>query len=117
MPNEAQPTNILQEAGAVLSSPEFAEFRAEIPEVVKESKAGYKTTEFWLVVVGSLVTALGVVPTPHDAKGFVLAGLAAAYAVARGIAKHNIAAIEPAPVAVAPADAVVQRSGADAGDA
>jgi hypothetical protein len=64
-------------------------------EVVKETKAGYKTTEFYLTILGSLLTAVGAIPTPHDAKGFIVAGLVALYAVSRGLAKNSVPNITP----------------------
>lgn len=60
------------------------------PVVVKETKAGFKTTEFWLSIVAAVVTATGAIPTPHDAKGYVVAGIVVAYAIARGLAKKGI---------------------------
>lgn len=71
--------------------------------VVKESKAGYKTTEFWLTILSGIGVATDAVPTPHDTKGYALVVLVALYAIARGIAKRGIPSIEPSPVSIAPA--------------
>ena len=59
-------------------------------------KAGYKTTEFWLTVVASIVGLLfasGVIAEGSDLDKImgmgatVLAGMG--YSVSRGISKHN----------------------------
>lgn len=71
------------------------ELEALEPVVVRETKAGYKTTEFYFAAITSALVALGTVPTPHDWKGIVVAGVAALYAVARGIAKKGVANVEP----------------------
>lgn len=65
---------------------------------VQETKAGYKTTEFWLTVAGVIATAVGAVPTPHDAKGYVLVVLVAVYALARGLAKKGVGNVVETPV-------------------
>jgi hypothetical protein len=69
----------------------------EAPLIAKEAKAGYKTTEFWATAVTAFVTAIGVVPTPHNAKGYIVAALVGIYAVARGIAKHGQPNVEVDP--------------------
>lgn len=70
-----------------------------INAIITESKAGYKTTEFWVGVVVSLLTLLGTAPVPDKAKGIILGVIAAAYAISRGIAKQGIPAVEPTPPA------------------
>lgn len=71
----------------------------EIPLVVKESKAGYKTTEFWLVIATGGLTLLGTLPVPDHYKGVIAGALAGLYALSRGIAKKGVAVVEPAPEA------------------
>lgn len=71
------------------------DFAPLIPEVVKESKAGYKTTEFWVSVVSAFLLAVGALPTPHDTKGFAVAAIVGLYAVARGLAKKGVPVVEP----------------------
>lgn len=88
--------------------PAITDFISSIPEVVKESKPGIKTTEFWLTIVISLLTLVNGIPLPDKYEGVVVAALGAAYAISRGIAKNGVASIEPDPVAVAPADEIVQ---------
>lgn len=51
------------------------------------NKPGYKTTEFWLTVISATVVWLDAVPLPEKFEGVVLAGLAAVYSLARGLAK------------------------------
>lgn len=72
-----------------------------IPVLVKESKAGYKTTEFWVTIVTSLLVVLNGIPLPDKYGGFVVAALGAAYAISRGLAKKGVPAVEAAPDAPA----------------
>lgn len=58
-----------------------------LPEVVKESKKGYKTTEFWATVIASVLVLVGPIPVPESKEGGVVALLIGAYTVARGVAK------------------------------
>ena len=58
--------------------------------LVKESKAGYKTTEFWTMVVGSVLVNLNAIPLPEKYEGFVTAGLMGLYALSRGLAKAGV---------------------------
>lgn len=64
---------------------------ADVGVVVQDVKAGYKSTEFWLTVLGLLALNLnGVVLTlPDKYQAIASAVLAAAYAVSRGIAKKS----------------------------
>ena len=65
-----------------------------INAVIKESKAGYKTTEFWVSVVVSLLTVIDAYPVPEKAKGFIVGGIAVAYALSRGFAKQGVPAVD-----------------------
>ena len=65
-----------------------------LPAVVKETKAGYKTTEFWIAVAGSALTVLNGIPLPEKYEGVVVAVFGAAYILSRGIAKKGVPAIE-----------------------
>lgn len=59
--------------------------------LVKETKSGYKTTEFWLTIAGAVLAEVGALPgIGGSAKTFVAAGLAAVYSLSRGIAKNGI---------------------------
>ncbi len=65
--------------------------------IVKESKAGYRTTEFWVSVAVSLLTVLDGIPLPEKFEGAILAAIAVAYTLSRGIAKQGVPHVEPAP--------------------
>lgn len=76
--------------------PGVREVVADLPTAIKETKAGYKTTEFWLTVAGLVALNLnGVIltlPDKYQALGSaVLAGL---YAISRGQAKSGVPTIE-----------------------
>lgn len=62
--------------------------------VIKESKAGFKTTEFWLAVAIALLTVLDGIPLPEQFEGYVVAGIGIAYTLSRGLAKKGIPAVE-----------------------
>lgn len=68
---------------------------SHIPEIIEESKAGYKTTEFWLTVIVGLLTLVNGIPLPEKYEGFVLAALSIAYALSRGIAKKGVPNVIP----------------------
>jgi hypothetical protein len=72
---------------------------ADIPSVIRETKAGYKTTEFWVTVVTALAAMLEVAPVPDGTGGIAGVALAAVYALSRGIAKKGIPHIEQTPEA------------------
>lgn len=76
------------------------ETRDLVPAIIKETKAGYKTTEFWLAVIGLLIVNLnGLVMTlPDKYQAIATAAIAAFYAVSRGQAKSGIPAVEPGPL-------------------
>jgi hypothetical protein len=62
-------------------------------------KPGYLTTEFWVVVltaVGSVVAAAASWLTPRYAA-LASAVAAGAYSIARGLAKHPAAVVNPPP--------------------
>jgi hypothetical protein len=71
--------------------------RVDLPAVIKETKAGYKTTEFWVAIVSLVIVNLnGVVMTlPDKYQAIATAAIAAFYAVARGQAKSGVPALEP----------------------
>lgn len=57
----------------------------------KESKVGYKTTEFWLSLIVILLAQVGALSLPgHYGKTVTTAAAAAAYAVSRGLAKSGV---------------------------
>lgn len=60
------------------------------PLVVKEAKAGYKTTEFWLTIVGAVLTQVGALHLPGKyGDTIATVSLLASYALSRGIAKSG----------------------------
>lgn len=56
---------------------------------MKENKPGYKTTEFWVAIITSGLTWIGdfAGALPPEKAVYVTGGIAAFYAIARGIAK------------------------------
>lgn len=66
----------------------------QLPEVVKESKSGYKTTEFWLALAGiAAVNLNGVVMTlPDKYQALATAIIGGLYALSRGAAKSGVPA-------------------------
>lgn len=85
------------DAKTAAQDPKVVNVFHDIPAVIKETKAGYKTTEFWLTVLGLVAVNLnGVVMTlPDRYQAIASAILAGLYALARGQAKKGIPAIEP----------------------
>jgi hypothetical protein len=61
-----------------------------VPEAVQETRKGYKTTEFWIVLAISVLTVLNGIPLPEKYEGIVVAALGAVYALSRGLAKQGI---------------------------
>lgn len=90
------------ETTTVLPSAELqvGEIVTDAPVVIEETRKGYKTTEFWILVLGSLGTVTNLVPVPDSKEGYLIFGLAAAYVIARGIAKKGVGNVTP----VAPLD-------------
>lgn len=68
-----------------------------ITTIVSESKKGYKTTEFWVAIVVSLLTVLDGIPLPEKFEGALVGALGVAYAISRGLAKQGVPVVEPAP--------------------
>ncbi len=92
---EARPVQAAAEKLDVPDTPEEYEELADLaPVVVRESKEGYKTTEFWVSVVTSLAVVFNGVPLPESKEGYVVAFIAGLYAVARGLAKKGVPAVE-----------------------
>lgn len=63
---------------------------AEVPVLVKESKVGYKTTEFWLTVVTAILLNVNLIPLPDSWQGIATAALVVVYAISRGLAKKGV---------------------------
>lgn len=91
-PGVASLSEAIDAGEALAASPTAGVLRTEVPALVQESKAGYKTTEFWgavAAVLGDVVTSL-----PHNDK-ILVTGLAAVYAIARGLAKNGVPNVTP----------------------
>lgn len=69
---------------------------ADLPEIIAETRKGWKTTEFWLTIAGLLAVNLnGVVLTlPDKYQAIATAVIAGLYAVSRGQAKAGVPHIE-----------------------
>ena len=74
------------------AAPAVTEVVADIPAVIKETKTGYKTTEFWVTLVTAVLALVTALPIQDKA---IAGALAAAYALARGFAKQGVPAVEP----------------------
>lgn len=88
--------NAVDDVRVVLDEDSVKEVISDIAPVIKETKEGWKTTEFWLTVAGLVAVNLNDVvmtlPDKYQAIGSaVLVGL---YAVSRGSAKKGIPAVE-----------------------
>lgn len=73
---------------------DYADIKAAIPTI----KAGYKTTEFWIVVAVclgmSIMTMFGKVPTVDGAT--IVGALTGIYTMVRGLTKNAAVAATPA---------------------
>lgn len=58
------------------------------PGFVKEVKAGYKTTEFWMTLAGVVLTQIGTLHIPGKyGDTIATVGLVGSYVLSRGLAK------------------------------
>lgn len=73
-----------------------------LPYVVAETKKGYRTSEFWITIVGSLLVVLDGIPLPEKYEGAVAGLIGAAYIISRGIAKKGVPHVEQLPDTPAP---------------
>lgn len=89
----------IADAHKLAADPEVVEFVESLPDVVKEAKSGYKTTEFWLALVGIVATQLSVLELPGEhGQTIATVAIAVAYILSRGVAKAGVPSI-PAPSA------------------
>ena len=63
-----------------------------LPEVIRETKAGYKTTEFWMTIATVLCSLLAGLPEKYGA--LVTVGAIGSYSLSRGLAKKGVPHIE-----------------------
>lgn len=68
----------------------YSELAPLAPTLLQEAKAGYKTTEFWLVIVWEAATQTGAIHLPGT-WGKLVAGIGgvASYVLSRGLAKNG----------------------------
>lgn len=87
----------LPPTGGYPEPPQEVEEPEEAAVVIRESKPGWKTTEFWVAVVTLVAVNLnGVVLTlPDKYQAIATAVVAGLYALARGLAKQGIPDVEP----------------------
>jgi hypothetical protein len=72
---------------------ELSDVYSDVVPIVKETKEGYKTTEFWLVALtGVLINVQPAVPEKWQA--ILTAALAGLYALARGHAKSGVPEVD-----------------------
>lgn len=109
-PTATAVTNIAGDVKELIAQPAIGHLIHDIPAVVKETKAGYKTTEFWVAAATVLLTQLGALHLPGH-YGATIATVAAVlgYIVSRGVAKAGVPNVVPDPVVVAPVEEIVQR--------
>lgn len=102
--------DVAKDAQALAITNEFHTLAADAPVLFKETKAGYKTTEFWVALVGAAAVQLSVLDIPGKyGKTITTGALLVAYILSRGAAKSGVPVEEPSPVAIAPVDEVKQR--------
>lgn len=90
------PQQALDDVEAAYKSDAVQTVIHDVPAIVKETKEGYKTTEFWLTIAGlAAVNLNGVVMTlPDRYQAIASAVLAGLYALSRGQAKKGVPHIE-----------------------
>jgi hypothetical protein len=82
----------------------------DLAPVVSETKAGYKTTEFWVALLGIVLAQIGVLHLPGKyGDTITTVALAAGYVLSRGFAKGGVPNVTPSAAAIAPAEEIVQR--------
>lgn len=82
-----------QDVDDILKSGSATDLIAVVPSVVQEARRGYKTTEFWLAVAGTVLTQLGALHLPGK-YGDTIATIAlvGSYILSRGVAKAGVPA-------------------------
>lgn len=74
---------------------QFDHLEPIVVRATKETKAGYKTTEFWLTIIGVLFTQVGALDLPGKyGKTIQTVALVAAYILSRGIAKAGVPTVD-----------------------
>jgi len=90
-PNAAAAAKIVEEDVKTLL-PAVGTVVNSTPGLITEVKAGYKTTEFWVTVVGVVLAQLGALHLPGKyGTTITTAALALSYILSRGFAKAGAA--------------------------
>lgn len=76
------------------TSPAVEDVITHVPDVIKESRDGWKTTEFWLAIVTGILVQIDAIPLPDKYEGWVATALVVAYALSRGLAKQGVPVVE-----------------------
>jgi hypothetical protein len=85
---------VVADVGDVVSQPAFTGLVHEAPQIVEETRRGWKTTEFWGVIAAA-VASVGPIDLSNKEK-IIVSGLAVFYAIARGLAKAGSPNVTPA---------------------
>lgn len=93
--------DLVAEGGAAYKSEDVQQVIATAGTVFNETKAGWKTTEFWLTVAGLVAVNAGdlVMTLPDKYQALASAALAGLYALSRGVAKKGIPDVKSKPEA------------------
>lgn len=90
-PSVAGVTGLVSGGKDFAGTPDVQEIVHDAAPLLKETKTGYKTTEFW-AAIAAVVADLG---TDISSKNkLVVSGIAALYALARGLAKSGVPTFE-----------------------
>lgn len=99
MPEQFEPVPRPPEVDAPEQQIDLRPIEDAVAHVVKETKSGPKTTEFWLTLAGTFLVVIDGIPLPEKYEGFVASALLGFYALSRGLAKQGVPAVEPPPEA------------------
>lgn len=61
-----------------------------LPDIARESKPGYRTTEFWITILTLILNNLSVLPIPDRFQGITNVAAIVGYQLSRGLAKHGV---------------------------
>lgn len=75
-------------------------------KVATESKPGYLSTEFWLVIIANVLTQAGALEVPDRYRWVVALVTVVGYALSRGLAKLGEPSVTLEPLSGVPADEV-----------
>lgn len=78
----------------IVNNPGILAAARDIPNIIQETKPGYKSTEFY-ASVAAVIADLGLEVSTKEK--LLLSGIVAVYTIARGLAKNGVANITPVP--------------------